>query len=78
MTNDEKCGITIVSEPDIRFLEAFYNALDPEFGLGTFHVPHSSVFYVREALKNRTGTLFSLHEVESAMIAEGWREEVIE
>lgn len=54
------------------FLEQFYDQINPEHGLGRFHVPHSDVFYVQEALYNRTGKHFSLEEVESGMLAEGW------
>tara|TARA_R100001594_G_scaffold150435_2_gene211599 strand:+ start:1949 stop:2152 length:204 start_codon:yes stop_codon:yes gene_type:complete len=52
-------------------LENFYNAVK-ENRLGSLHIPHSDVFYVRRALQNRTGISFSLKQIETAMKAEGW------
>jgi hypothetical protein len=37
---------------------------------------HSDVYYCRAAIEKRSGFLFSLPEVEKAMKAEGWRENV--
>jgi hypothetical protein len=36
------------------------------------HIPHSDVFYVREAVQNHYGRSFTLEHVEWAMRAEGW------
>ena len=36
------------------------------------HIPHSDVFYVREAVQNHYGRPFTLEHVEWAMRAEGW------
>ena len=53
-------------------LEDFYAAVTGNY-LDNLHVPHSDVFYVRAALKERTGNVFPLQAVESAMRKEGWR-----
>jgi hypothetical protein len=57
---------------DKSVLEDFYAALQGGY-LDNLHVPHSDVFFVRAALKERTGTVFPLKDVESAMRKEGWR-----
>ena len=36
------------------------------------HIPHSDVFYVREAVQAHYGRPFSLEHVEWAMRMEGW------
>ena len=36
------------------------------------HIPHSDVFYVREAVQNYYGKPFTLEHVEWAMRMEGW------
>ena len=36
------------------------------------HIPHSDVFYVREAVQAHYGRPFTLKHVEDAMRAEGW------
>ena len=38
------------------------------------HIPKSDVFYVREALYNRTGVRYTLDHVERAMYLEGFLE----
>ena len=53
-------------------LEDFYEAVVGNY-LDNLHVPHSDVFFVRAALKDRTGILFSLAQVESCMRSLGWR-----
>lgn len=55
-------------------LEEFYRALanEDEARLRRVHIPHSSVFYVREAIFNRTGIKYSLQHVERAMYEEGY------
>ena len=52
-------------------LEDFYAAIVQD-RLDTVHIPHSDVFYVRKAIEHRTGILYSLEQIESAMKAEGW------
>jgi hypothetical protein len=54
-------------------LDEFYrHVLDND--LENLHIPHSDVFYVRNALEMRYNRKFTLQEVESAMIAEGWKD----
>lgn len=54
-------------------LDEFYrHVLDNN--LENLHIPHSDVFYVRNALEMRYNRKFTLQEVESAMIAEGWKD----
>ena len=53
-------------------LEDFYAAIVQD-RLDTVHIPHSDVFYVRKAMEHRTGILYSLEQIESAMKAEGWK-----
>ena len=52
-------------------IEAFYDAIRNNT-LHKLHIPHSDVFYVRQAVEAYYGRSFSLKEVEEAMIAEGW------
>ena len=54
-------------------LTDFYNALadnDPR-AMRKVHIPKSDVFYVREAIYNRTGEWYTLDHVERAMYMEG-------
>jgi hypothetical protein len=54
-------------------LEDFYrHVLDNN--LENLHIPHSDVFYVRNAIEMRYGKHFSLEEVERAMKLEGWQD----
>lgn len=55
-------------------LEEFYKALadEDEGRLRRVHIPHSSVFYVREAIHQRTGVKYTLQHVERAMYEEGY------
>jgi hypothetical protein len=55
-------------------LEEFYKALaDQDEGrLRRVHIPHSSVFYVREAIYQKTGVRYTLNHVERAMYEEGY------
>ena len=54
-------------------LEDFYNALasNNSYAMKRVHIPKSDVFYVREAIYNRTGELYTLDHVERAMYLEG-------
>lgn len=54
-------------------IEEFYRAIannDNQFLLSV-HIPHSDVFYVREAIYQNTGTRYTLDYVEWAMLKEG-------
>lgn len=55
-------------------LEEFYKALadEDEGKLRRVHIPHSSVFYVREAIHQNTGVKYTLQHVERAMYEEGY------
>jgi len=55
-------------------LEEFYRALanGDEARLRRVHIPHSSVFYVREAIHQATGVKYTLDHVERAMYEEGF------
>ena len=54
-------------------LEDFYNALasNNSYAMRKVHIPKSDVFYVREAIYNRTGEWYTLDHVERAMYLEG-------
>jgi len=54
-------------------LESFYDSLRNK-SYRYLHVPHSKVFYVRAALEKRTGIRYSLEDIETAMVAEGWKD----
>jgi len=58
---------------DKYVLEDFYLAVRTN-RLDSLHVPHSDVFFVRAALREKTGTLYPLDVVEKAMRQEGWNE----
>tara|TARA_R100001082_G_scaffold89843_1_gene56329 strand:+ start:711 stop:929 length:219 start_codon:yes stop_codon:yes gene_type:complete len=42
-----------------------------EYGRFKTHIPSHTVYYVRAALKERTGQDFSIEDVENALVAEG-------
>lgn len=52
-------------------LEEFYSRVF-DGTLEELHIPHSDVYYVREAVQNHYDRKFTLKEVEDAMRAEGW------
>lgn len=58
---------------DEDVLKEFYNALaDKDEGrLRRVHIPRSDVFYVREAIHQKTGVRYTLDRVERAMYLEG-------
>jgi hypothetical protein len=58
---------------DDDVLTQFYTALAgrDEKGMRRVHIPRSDVFYVREAIHQRTGERYSLDRVERAMYLEG-------
>lgn len=43
-----------------------------EHGHYSVHIPSHTVYYVRAALKERTGQDFSVEDVEKALVAEGF------
>ena len=51
-------------------IEEFYSHL-ANGTLKDLHIPHSDVFYVREAIFQDTGVKYSLDRVERAMYLEG-------
>lgn len=55
-------------------IEEFYKALasEDENRLLRVHIPHSDVFYVRQAIFSRYGEWYTLEHVERAMKEEGW------
>ena len=59
--------------PSEKVIEDFYAALASknEKRLKKVHIPKSDVFYIREAIYQRTGTLYSLDHVERSMYLEG-------
>jgi len=54
-------------------LDAFYDAIKNNT-LHNLHIPHSDVFYVRQAVEAHYGRSFTLKHVEAAMKAEGWKD----
>tara|TARA_E500000318_G_scaffold47985_1_gene45159 strand:- start:976 stop:1188 length:213 start_codon:yes stop_codon:yes gene_type:complete len=54
-------------------IDAFYDAIKNNT-LRNLHIPHSDVFYVRQAVEAHYGRPFTLKHVEEAMRAEGWKE----
>lgn len=52
-------------------IEAFYDAIRNN-SLDRLHIPHSDVFYVRQAVEAHYGRPFTLEHVEWAMRMEGW------
>jgi len=52
-------------------IEEFYKHL-ANGTISNLHIPHSDVFYVREAVQNHYGRPFTLEHVEWAMRMEGW------
>jgi hypothetical protein len=47
-----------------------------EKGRFTTHIPSHHVYYIRAALKERTGQNFSVEDIEKALVAEGLSEYV--
>jgi len=52
-------------------LEEFYKNLLDEENPSRIHIPRSDVFYVREAIRQKTGEEYTLDHVERAMYLEG-------
>ena len=55
-------------------IEAFYDAIRNN-SLDRLHIPHSDVFYVRQAVEAYYGRPFTLEHVEWAMRMEGWTDQ---
>ena len=57
-----------------QVIEDFYEAIASNNTriLNKVHIPKSDVFYIREAIYQRTGNLYSLDHVERAMFLEGF------
>jgi len=53
-------------------LEKVYDCLRTGTSLDGVHIPHSDVFFVREALEDRFGRSLSLLQVEEYMKEAGW------
>ena len=47
-----------------------------EYGRFKTHIPSHTVYYVRAALKERTGQDFSVEDIEKSLVAEGLSEYV--
>lgn len=59
---------------DNSVLKEFYEAVRQD-KLNRIHIPHSDVFYVRAAIKARSGIKYSLERIEIAMKKEGWNKQ---
>lgn len=55
-------------------IEKVYLCLTSNIPLDSIHIPHSDVFYVREALESRFKRDFSLEQTEEYMKEAGWSE----
>lgn len=55
-------------------LEQVYDCLTDNRPLDTIHIPHSDVFFVREALEARFKCELSLSQVEEYMKEAGWQD----
>jgi hypothetical protein len=55
-------------------LETLYHCLESGNSLDSIHIPHSDVFFVREALEDRFGCTLSLEQAEEYMKEAGWRD----
>jgi|TARA_R100001129_G_scaffold170789_1_gene140529 hypothetical protein len=60
------------------FIMSDYNSLLEQicyeyekYGRFKTHIPSHHVYYIRAALKERTGKNFSVEEIEKALVAEG-------
>jgi len=53
-------------------LETLYHCLERNDSLESIHIPHSDVFFVREALEERFDCELTLDQVEEYMREAGW------
>ena len=73
LTEDEVVALGKRNHPPYSVLaEAFLCMLNDD--MRSAKLWHSDVYFVREALRKRTGFFFPLDKVAAAMKAEGWRE----
>lgn len=60
-------------------LEDLYGCLESGTPIDTLYIPHSDVFFVREALEDRFDCELTLEQVEEYMCEAGWnKDEVIQ
>ena len=66
-----KKPVQLYADEDV--IEHFYSVLanNDHRAIQKVHIPKSDVFYVREAIYQRTGELYTLDHVERAMYLEG-------
>ena len=66
-----KKRVQLYADEDV--IEHFYSVLanNDHRAIQKVHIPKSDVFYVREALYQRTGITYTLDHVERAMYLEG-------
>jgi hypothetical protein len=66
-----KKPVQLYADEDV--IEHFYSVLanNDHRAIQKVHIPKSDVFYVREALYQRTGITYTLDHVERAMYLEG-------
>jgi len=66
-----KKQVQLYADEDV--IEHFYSVLanNDHRAIQKVHIPKSDVFYVREALYQRTGITYTLDHVERAMYLEG-------
>ena len=57
-----------------KVLDEFYKHVLNN-NIENLHIPHSDVFYVREAVQAHYGRPFTLEHVEWAMRMEGWTDD---
>jgi|TARA_R110000868_G_scaffold31962_8_gene116750 hypothetical protein len=55
-------------------IETVYDCIQNNISLESVHIPHSDVFYVREALEARFDCELSLSQAEEYMKEAGWRD----
>jgi len=66
-----KKPVQLYADEDV--IEHFYSVLanNDHRAIQKVHIPKSDVFYVREAIYQRTGEVYTLDHVERAMYLEG-------
>jgi len=53
-------------------VESVYDCIRNNTPLDSIHIPHSDVFFVREALEDRFGRSLTISQVEEYMKDAGW------
>lgn len=59
-------------------LENVYDCLERGVSLDSLYIPHSDVFFVREALEERFNCELSLEQTEEYMVLAGWDKDGID